>query len=201
MLNVLSAVIITCLVMTPGIAPVCPESVQIPASYDSLDTGVATSGDGVAIHYTVLGEGEPALVFVHGWCCDSGYWKEQVPHFSQQYMVVTVDLGGHGESGMNREEWTVPAFGADVAAVVDKQIGPLGHRQPRQERRVAEVGRQPLLEPADVVMPAGQHHLHVQVGQRPAARRQDHLRIGPRAHRAVAGIAAVVADDADLTDR
>ena len=32
--------------------------------------------------------------------------------------MVAVDLGGHGESGMGREHWTMEAFGDDVAAVV-----------------------------------------------------------------------------------
>jgi pimeloyl-ACP methyl ester carboxylesterase len=34
--------------------------------------------------------------------------------------VVTLDLAGHGASGVNRTGWTIEAFGADVAAVVEK---------------------------------------------------------------------------------
>jgi pimeloyl-ACP methyl ester carboxylesterase len=78
------------------------------------------SADGVMIHYEVLGAGEPTLVFVHGWCGDRSYWKNQVVEFSKTYQVVTVDLGGHGESGLGREDWTMAAFGADVASVVNK---------------------------------------------------------------------------------
>jgi len=76
------------------------------------------SSDGVMIHYDARGEGNPALVFVHGWSCDRSYWREQVDEFAKDYRVVAIDLAGHGESGLNRQEWTVPAFGADVAAVV-----------------------------------------------------------------------------------
>jgi pimeloyl-ACP methyl ester carboxylesterase len=72
------------------------------------------------IQYDVRGKGEPVLVFVHCWCCDRGYWAAQVDTFAQKYRVVTIDLAGHGESGMNREEWTIAAFGADVKAVVEK---------------------------------------------------------------------------------
>ena len=77
------------------------------------------SADGVPIAYDVHGEGTPALVLVHGWSCDRRYWERQVEPLSRDFRVVTVDLGGHGESGLGREAWTIAAFGADVAAVVD----------------------------------------------------------------------------------
>ena len=80
----------------------------------------AISADGVSISYEVRGEGETALVFVHGWCCDRSYWKEQLPYFSDKYKVVAIDLGGLGESGSGRNDWTLAAYGDDVAAVVEK---------------------------------------------------------------------------------
>ena len=76
------------------------------------------SDDGLPIAFTVQGSGSPALVFVHGWMCDGTYWREQVPHFSEQYQVVTIDLAGHGDSGLGRQVWSMQAFGRDVAAVV-----------------------------------------------------------------------------------
>lgn len=80
----------------------------------------ATSADGVRIAYESYGKGATALVFVHGWSCDRGYWKGQLEAFSKQYTVVAVDLAGHGESGVERQEWTIESFGDDVAAVVNK---------------------------------------------------------------------------------
>ncbi len=77
------------------------------------------SADGVPIAYEVHGQGEPALVLVHGWSCDRSYWKEQIEYLSAQYRLVLVDLAGHGESGTGRKDYTMSAFGADVAAVVD----------------------------------------------------------------------------------
>jgi pimeloyl-ACP methyl ester carboxylesterase len=45
--------------------------------------------------------------------------------------LVTLDLAGHGESGTARGDWSIPAFGADVAAVADRilndQIVLVGH--------------------------------------------------------------------------
>ncbi len=81
--------------------------------------GIAYSKDGVPISYEVYGSGEPTLVFVHGWSCDDRYWREQVPYFSKKYRVVTLDLAGHGHSGMARTKYTMSAFGEDVRAVVE----------------------------------------------------------------------------------
>jgi pimeloyl-ACP methyl ester carboxylesterase len=86
---------------------------------EAASAGEVLSADGVTIRYHVEGSGEPALVFIHGWSCDGGYWKNQVPYFSKRYTVVTVDLAGHGESDKDREIWTTEGFGEDVAAVVE----------------------------------------------------------------------------------
>lgn len=82
--------------------------------------GRAVSADGLAIHYTATGSGEPAIVFVHGWSCDGSYWDAQVEHFVKTNRVVTIDLAGHGDSDLGREKWTMEAFGADVRAVVEE---------------------------------------------------------------------------------
>lgn len=81
---------------------------------------LVTSADGIRIAYEAYGEGTPALVFVHGWSCDRSYWEGQLQPFSQEFKVVAVDVAGHGESGLGRKAWTMEAFGADVAAVVEK---------------------------------------------------------------------------------
>ncbi len=82
--------------------------------------GRAVSADGLTIHYTVRGSGEPAIVFVHGWSCDGSYWDAQVEHYAKTNRVVAVDLAGHGDSDLGREKWTMEAFGADVHAVVEE---------------------------------------------------------------------------------
>ena len=58
-----------------------------------LISNVATSADGVSIHYEVYKKGSPVLLFVHGWCCDRSYWQKQIAHlgvvgllyFSREY--------------------------------------------------------------------------------------------------------------------
>lgn len=91
----------------------------------------ALSEDQVPIRFRVYGEGDPALIFVHCWACDGSYWDQQIDAFKARYTVVTLDLAGHGESGTTRGDWSIPAFGADVAAVAaripDRQLVLVGH--------------------------------------------------------------------------
>jgi pimeloyl-ACP methyl ester carboxylesterase len=86
-----------------------------------LVAGPATvaASDGVSIAYTVSGQGSPALVFVHGWLCNQTFWSDQVEEFSQSNTVITIDLPGHGSSGMDRDGWPLMAYGADVQTVVE----------------------------------------------------------------------------------
>ncbi len=92
---------------------------------------IVTSADGVHIEYHVYGSGEPAVVLVHGWSCDSNYWKQQIDALKAKYTTVTVDLAGHGASGANRVDWSMGNFGEDVAAVVrqlqNHQVVLVGH--------------------------------------------------------------------------
>jgi len=85
----------------------------------TLTAGVATSADGSSIAYSTKGGGSPALIFIHGWSCDRTYWSDQLDAFAADYQVVAVDLAGHGDSSVDRSQWTLESFGEDVRAVVE----------------------------------------------------------------------------------
>jgi len=89
-------------------------------STEAVITGTATARDGVDIHYEAMGSGSPTLLFIHGWNCDRRYWSDQLAYFAEKHQVVAIDLAGHGESGLQRIEWTISQFGADVASVADQ---------------------------------------------------------------------------------
>ena len=72
---------------------------------------------GAEIAYDVRGGGDVTLLFVHGWCCDRGHWREQLDAFADTYRVVSVDLAGHGDSRAAGAECTVSSLAHDVAAV------------------------------------------------------------------------------------
>ena len=85
-----------------------------------ISTGQVRGADGASIAYETRGAGDTALVFVHGWSCDRTYWREQLGAFSDDYQVIAVDLAGHGESGDERDQFSMESFGADVAAVIEQ---------------------------------------------------------------------------------
>ncbi|MFT3933419.1 MAG: alpha/beta hydrolase [Chitinophagaceae bacterium] len=74
--------------------------------------------DGTHISYNVYGDGEVALLFVHGAFINQTYWKEQVDFFKRDYKVITLDLPGHGKSGKERKDWSIKNFAADIIALI-----------------------------------------------------------------------------------
>lgn len=116
---------VTCaVVLTAGALAACkaraPEGQAGAAVAAAAATGPGKvpSTDGVEIAYTVHSVGSPTLVLVHGWMCNQGYWSKQVPALAERFGVVTVDLGGHGASGTNRQKWTLASLAEDVQAVI-----------------------------------------------------------------------------------
>ena len=87
----------------------------------SLRHDVALSFDAERIAYDVVGKGNTALMFIHGWSCDGRYWQNQIPVFSKEYLVINIDLAGHGHSSFNRSEFSMLSFAKDVKAIVDKE--------------------------------------------------------------------------------
>ncbi|MGN7885690.1 alpha/beta fold hydrolase [Dyadobacter endophyticus] len=74
--------------------------------------------NGTPISYNTYGSGPATLLFVHGSFIDQTYWKEQVSFFKEKYNVVTMDLAGHGESGTNREAWTLQEMAEDIVNLI-----------------------------------------------------------------------------------
>lgn len=73
--------------------------------------------DGVKLHYVDEGAGEPAFVFVHGWCCDHSFFQPQFDHFKSSHRVVALDLRGCGASDQPEDGYDIPTLADDVAAL------------------------------------------------------------------------------------
>ena len=73
--------------------------------------------DGVKLHYVDEGAGEPAFIFVHGWCCNYTFFQPQFDYFKSSHRVVALDLRGCGESDQPEDGYDIPTLADDVAAV------------------------------------------------------------------------------------
>jgi pimeloyl-ACP methyl ester carboxylesterase len=69
----------------------------------------------VRLAYDEAGQGEPAMVFVHGWSCNRAFFGPQFEHFSRQRRCVGVDLRGHGDSDKPRQDYSMEGFADDLA--------------------------------------------------------------------------------------
>ncbi|MDH3708930.1 MAG: alpha/beta hydrolase [Cyclobacteriaceae bacterium] len=104
---------------------------QSPVSEIPASEKPKVISDGVEIAYDLCGSGETTVVLIHGWCIDRSYWSHQVAALCDEYKVVALDLAGHGESGQNRDLWTVEQFGKDVSELINQlkleQVVLVGH--------------------------------------------------------------------------
>lgn len=79
---------------------------------------IKVENNGVNIDYDIAGLGDTTLLLVHGAFINQTYWDEQIQYFTATHQVVTMDLAGHGDSGRNRDTWTIREFGNDVIALI-----------------------------------------------------------------------------------
>jgi pimeloyl-ACP methyl ester carboxylesterase len=96
----------------------CTPTTTPRPSVESATT--VNSADGSPILYGVEGQGDLTVVFIHCWTCNHQFWKPQINYFSASHQVLWLDLAGHGNSGSNRNHYTMQAFAEDVAAVVNR---------------------------------------------------------------------------------
>lgn len=92
------------------------------AQETKVETKTIKAHDGLPIVCEIRGQGDTALLFLHGWCGDRSYWKNQVEAFAPNYRIVAIDQAGHGESGKDRKEWKIADLAQDVETIV-KELG------------------------------------------------------------------------------
>jgi pimeloyl-ACP methyl ester carboxylesterase len=63
------------------------------------------------------GTGSPALLLIHGLCCDYTDWKPQLEAFSNTHRVITPTLRGHGGEASDAATLTMETLAADVVAL------------------------------------------------------------------------------------
>lgn len=71
--------------------------------------------DGLRLYYERAGNGEPELLFAHGWCCDLSAFRPQFDHFAQTHTVTALDLRGCGKSDRPESGYAIADFAHDLA--------------------------------------------------------------------------------------
>lgn len=79
----------------------------------------AQVGD-VQLFYTDDGHGEPAILFIHGWGCDSHDWIWQLDAFASGHRVIAADNRGHGRSSVTPDGYTPRGFARDLAGLLEQ---------------------------------------------------------------------------------
>ncbi len=75
-------------------------------------------GDRVA--YRDVGEGDEALLLIHGMAGSSETWRGVIPQLSRRYRVVAPDLLGHGQSAKPRGDYSLGAFAVWLRDLLDE---------------------------------------------------------------------------------
>jgi pimeloyl-ACP methyl ester carboxylesterase len=84
---------------------------------DKAPSRFARSGDR-KVHYKALGEGDTAVVFVHGWCCDHSVWRDQAAGLNGKARLLFIDLPGYGKSDKPKTDYTLDLFAKGIDAAL-----------------------------------------------------------------------------------
>ena len=83
--------------------------------------------DGVKVHYSAYGRGEPAILLMPTWpIVHSEMWKAQIPYLARRFRVVTFDARGNGRSDRptDAEAYADEEFVADAVQVMQETATP-----------------------------------------------------------------------------
>lgn len=86
----------------------------------ALEHHYTSSLDGTRLHLTVTGTGEETVFLVHGWTCNESVFRYQQERLSREYRVVSLELRGHGASGVPAGlDYSHERFAEDLKAAID----------------------------------------------------------------------------------
>lgn len=106
----------------------------VPADEDAGDSGPAPRKvelDGRLLRYFDRGEGDPALLLIHGFGGDLNNWLFNHEALAAERRVIALDLPGHGESGKALARGDLDELSGSVLALLDhldlEQVHLAGH--------------------------------------------------------------------------
>lgn len=85
----------------------------------AVESGMAPVND-IEMYYATYGDpaNEP-LILLHGGFGNADYFVNQIPAFSEEYYVITVDSRGHGRSTTSDQQIGYDLMASDVLALMD----------------------------------------------------------------------------------
>jgi pimeloyl-ACP methyl ester carboxylesterase len=75
--------------------------------------------NGIALHYLTGGDGPGSVVFVHGFCQSSVFWKDALGRLPPGHRGFALDLKGFGDSDKPQGPYGIPTFADEVLAFAD----------------------------------------------------------------------------------
>ena len=73
----------------------------------------------IDLGYNSQGQGEPAVVLIHGYPLSKNMWEHQVQGLANDCRVIAVDLRGHGESQVVEGPGSMDTFADDINALLE----------------------------------------------------------------------------------
>jgi len=71
------------------------------------------------LHYEISGKGRETLVLLHGFMENLEIWDDMMPHLSEDFQLVKVDLSGFGKSAPIAEIQTMELFAEEIKKLTD----------------------------------------------------------------------------------
>jgi pimeloyl-ACP methyl ester carboxylesterase len=90
-----------------------------------------TEHSGLKIAYDEVGQGQPAVFFLPGWCAPRWVFQPLLPLMSRHRRILTIDWPGHGESDSSAGDFGLQALADDAAAVLDAARAKVEGTHPR----------------------------------------------------------------------
>lgn len=75
--------------------------------------------EGLRINYDDLGQGEPVLLFLPGWCANRTVFQDLLPHSSKRQRCLSLDWRGHGQSEYPTQDFGEAGLVADALSVIE----------------------------------------------------------------------------------
>lgn len=75
-------------------------------------------GHGARLGFDDLGQGEPALLLLTGWCSSRARWAKSAPLLARNRRVVNFEWRGHGDSAPADEDFGTPQMAEDALEVL-----------------------------------------------------------------------------------